>query len=150
MANQIIDVAVKTTVDPAKGNEQPNEELSLQKDLSTNEKTPIDENHYDSPQEESKERTALSIDFTTADLTNDYYEEPITFPQSTHSLLFTEPVCSIPFLFSVFIVVLSLVSLSLAMAVNNLIMSTIFIALRIDIEDKWESDLTNLSALVLN
>ncbi|KAL7473437.1 hypothetical protein ACHAXS_014063 [Conticribra weissflogii] len=44
--------------------------------------------------------------------------EPITLPESTHSLLFSEPICSLGFLFAAFIVVLSYASLLLAL-VNN-------------------------------
>eukprot|EP00804_Cyclotella_cryptica_P013962 CCRYP_002470-RA/>CCRYP_002470-RA protein AED:0.15 eAED:0.22 QI:0/0.33/0.25/1/0.33/0.75/4/415/154 len=48
-----------------------------------------------------------------------YQEDPILLPQSTHSLLFTEPIGSIPFGYAFGIVILSLVSLLLAL-VNNL------------------------------
>lgn len=42
------------------------------------------------------------------------FEEPIQLPQSTHSLLFTQPVCSIPYLFAVVIVGISYTCLFLA------------------------------------
>lgn len=45
--------------------------------------------------------------------------EPITLPESTHSFLFSEPICSLGFLFSAFIVLLSYASLLLAL-VNNI------------------------------
>mmetsp|Transcript_11949 Transcript_11949/g.25217 ORF Transcript_11949/g.25217 Transcript_11949/m.25217 type:complete len:574 (+) Transcript_11949:205-1926(+) len=44
--------------------------------------------------------------------------EPITLPESTHSFLFSEPICSLGFLFAAFIVLLSYASLLLAL-VNN-------------------------------
>lgn len=124
MANQV-DPEKKTAKGPQDDYELSNNELSLQTGPSMNGKTPIDDNPYDSPKEDPGEKTALAINFNDADLTNDCYEEPIMFPQSTHSLLFTEPVCSIPFLFAVFIVVLSLISLSLAMTVNNIVFQLI-------------------------
>ena len=46
-------------------------------------------------------------------------EEPITIPQSTHSLLFTEDINSLPFLFSLYITVISYICLILAL-INNL------------------------------
>jgi hypothetical protein len=42
----------------------------------------------------------------------------INLPQSTHSLLFTEPVCSFPFLFAAFIALLSFLVMVLAL-INN-------------------------------
>lgn len=50
---------------------------------------------------------------------NCYYEDPILLPQSTHSLLYTEQICSAPFNYSLLIICLSLPSLVLAL-VNNL------------------------------
>ena len=44
-----------------------------------------------------------------------YEEEAITFPQSTHSWLFTESICSLPFTFALGIVSLSYISLILAL-----------------------------------
>lgn len=48
-----------------------------------------------------------------------YVEEPILLPQSTNSLMYTEPICSIPFNYAFGVFVLSTLSLALAMA-NNL------------------------------
>ena len=50
---------------------------------------------------------------------NEYVEEPIILPQSTNSLLFTEPICSVPFAYACGVFLLSVISLALAM-VNNL------------------------------
>ena len=55
---------------------------------------------------------------TTQDMSNPfegYIEEAITFPQSTHSWLFTESFFSIPFAFAVGMVALSYISLILAL-----------------------------------
>lgn len=48
------------------------------------------------------------------DSQRDYYPDPIEIPHSTHSLLFTEPVFSLPFAFAVMVMGLALLCLSLA------------------------------------
>eukprot|EP00970_Alexandrium_tamarense_P018127 scaffold13320_cov215-Alexandrium_tamarense.AAC.11 len=60
-------------------------------------------------------------DSSRLDLKDDdgYEEEPIHIPQSSHSLLFTEEVCSLSFAFGLGIMVLSFLSLILAL-LNNL------------------------------
>lgn len=60
-------------------------------------------------------------DSSRLDLKDDdgYEEEPILIPQSSHSLLFTEEVCSLSFAFGLGIMVLSFLSLILAL-LNNL------------------------------
>ncbi len=46
------------------------------------------------------------------------HNEPILLPQSTHTLLFTEPVFSFPFIFAVIIAIMSAMCLILAL-MNN-------------------------------
>ena len=48
------------------------------------------------------------------------YDEPIMLTQSTHSFLFTEPTCSLPFIFAILVIIISYVCLLLAL-VNNLL-----------------------------
>jgi hypothetical protein len=48
------------------------------------------------------------------------YDEPIMLTQSTHSFLFTEPTCSLPFVFAILVIIISYVCLLLAL-VNNLL-----------------------------
>ena len=45
--------------------------------------------------------------------------EPITLPESTHTLLFTEKTCSLPYFFSLGIIVLSMICLTLVF-INNI------------------------------
>lgn len=47
-----------------------------------------------------------------------YIKDPVQLPQSTHSLLFTQPVCSLPFAFAVGILLTSFGCLGLAF-INN-------------------------------
>ena len=56
----------------------------------------------------------------TIDDTKDADFDPITLPQSTHTLLFTEPVCSKSFQFSVAIATLSILCLLLALTNNGI------------------------------
>ena len=46
------------------------------------------------------------------------YEDPIMLTQSTHSFLFTEPTCSVPFNFSILVIVISYTCLLLALFNN--------------------------------
>eukprot|EP00985_Skeletonema_marinoi_P022295 scaffold14206_cov95-Skeletonema_marinoi.AAC.2 len=61
-----------------------------------------------------------AVGIGTIDDTKDEDFDPITLPQSTHTLLFTEPVCSKPFLFSVAIATLSILCLLLALTNNGI------------------------------
>lgn len=103
--------------------EVPRTRSGLLTGLSIIENPLMDRDHGGLQAQKSREKTALSIDFTKADRADGCYQEPIVFPQSTHSLLFTEPVCSFPFLFAVFIVLMSLSCLVLALAVRSVISS---------------------------
>ena len=49
----------------------------------------------------------------------EHIKDPVQLPQSTHSLLFSEPVCSLPFAFAVGILLISFGCLGLAF-VNNI------------------------------
>ena len=68
-------------------------------------------NGYDA---DSKPSSPLSQD-NNNNLYDGYEEEAITFPQSTHSWLFTESIYSLPFTFAIGIVSLSYISLILAL-----------------------------------
>ncbi|KAL7533329.1 hypothetical protein ACHAXR_009453 [Thalassiosira sp. AJA248-18] len=62
--------------------------------------------------------TGVSTNDGDDDDSQDFREESLTLPESTHSFLFTEPVCSVPFLFSLGIAAISYGCLALAL-INN-------------------------------
>ncbi|KAL9180841.1 hypothetical protein ACHAXT_011294 [Thalassiosira profunda] len=72
----------------------------------------------DTPTPQSTDR--FSDDKNPVDLSDrDHIKDPVQLPQSTHSLLFSEPVCSLPFAFAVGILLISFGCLGLAF-VNNI------------------------------
>ena len=66
---------------------------------------------------ESRDKVS-PLELTKPEQEETHREEPIMIPQSTHSLLFTQPTFSLPFFFAVLIAVLSLTCLNLAMLVS--------------------------------
>ena len=63
-------------------------------------------------QDVTQQRMEMGVSCTDDDKKYDY--ESFALPESTHSLLFTEPIRSIPFVFSILIAAMSYASLSLA------------------------------------
>src|SRR5210317_1295295 len=78
-----------------------------------------DNNTYDLESNGSSPQDAGVI--SNIDDTKDEYSEddPIELTRSTHSLLFSEPVCSLPFLFAIIIAMMSFICLILA-CYNNM------------------------------
>ena len=73
-------------------------------------------NNGDAPQSTDR----FSDDKNPVDLSDrDHIKDPVQLPQSTHSLLFSEPICSLPFAFAVGILLISFGCLGLAF-VNNI------------------------------
>lgn len=64
-------------------------------------------------------KLSTAVDLNEHDDEKDDDSDPITLPESTHTLLFTEPIKSTPFMFSVIIAAMSTLCLILALS-NNL------------------------------
>mmetsp|Transcript_2542 Transcript_2542/g.3810 ORF Transcript_2542/g.3810 Transcript_2542/m.3810 type:complete len:648 (+) Transcript_2542:57-2000(+) len=86
--------------------------------------TDIESGDFDDSSNNTKAKEAAAgvsaVGIGTIDDTKDEDFDPITLPQSTHTLLFTEPVCSKSFQFSVAIATLSILCLLLALTNNGI------------------------------
>ena len=77
-------------------------------------------------QDDVMQRMEIGVSIQSIDDYNNkkYDHESFTLPESTHSLLFTEPIRSMPFVFSIGIAAMSYASLSLALC-NNIAIGTV-------------------------
>jgi len=86
--------------------------------------TDIESGDFDDSSNNTRAKEAAAgvsaVGIGTIDDTKDEDFDPITLPQSTHTLLFTEPVCSKSFQFSVAIATLSILCLLLALTNNGI------------------------------
>ena len=82
----------------------------------------------DQQQQDVMQRMEIGVSIQSRDDYNNkikkYDHESFTLPESTHSLLFTEPIRSMPFVFSIGIAAMSYASLSLALC-NNIAIGTV-------------------------
>ena len=80
----------------------------------------------DQQQQDVMQRMEIGVSIQSIDDYNikKYDHESFTLPESTHSLLFTEPIRSMPFVFSIGIAAMSYASLSLALC-NNIAIGTV-------------------------
>ncbi|KAL7553920.1 hypothetical protein ACHAWF_017444 [Thalassiosira exigua] len=95
--------------------------------------------------DEPRFKTGVPLDIT-GERWDGIHEEDLTLPESTHSFLFTEPVYSIPFLFSLGIAAISYACLILAL-LNNL--TTGHIPANVDLSVRIAQYLSILIALLM-
>ena len=83
-------------------------------------------NNAPEDQQQQMQRMEIGVSIQSIDDCNQktYDHESFTLPESTHSLLFTEPIRSMPFVFSIGIAAMSYASLSLALC-NNIAIGTV-------------------------